>query len=274
MDIQNKFKRYELKYLFSPEQYSALNRSLEGHLSPDEYGKTSVLNLYFDTPSYRIIRRSEEKPFYKEKLRLRSYCVPKENDRVFLELKKKYDSVVYKRREATTLADAKSFLETNRPFSQITEEIAYFISFYREIAPACCIFYEREAFTDNENKNLRVTFDSDILWRNYDLALEKGVYGKRIIPEGARLMEIKTDGAMPLWLTRALSENGIFRTSFSKYGRAFAAMTATSSAAGESAANAVATTATNTVTEADGEATAKAPCEAFDYKSKGDVLYA
>ncbi len=226
MDIQNKFKRYEIKYLLSPEQYAAMKRACCGRVSPDEYGKTSILNLYFDTPTYRIVRRSEEKPFYKEKLRLRSYGVPKEDGRVFLELKKKYDSVVYKRREAMTLAEAKSFFSEKKPFSQITEEIAYFMDFYRDVAPSCCIFYDREAFIANEEKNLRITFDTNILWRDYDLALEKGVYGERIISEGARLMEIKTDGAMPLWLTNALTTNRIFKTSFSKYGRAFAAMTA------------------------------------------------
>ena len=213
--VLNIFKRYELKYLLNDAQYSAVMRAMEEKMRGDEYGKSDICNIYFDTPDYRLIRRSLEKPVYKEKLRLRSYGTPDADSRVFLELKKKYESVVYKRREAMSYREALGFIETPTPHSQITKEIAYFMSFYHGLAPA---------YYGISDSGLRVTFDSDILWRDTDTELSAGIYGTPILPDGMRLMEIKTPGAIPLWLAATLSEERIRQTSFSKYGRAYEAI--------------------------------------------------
>lgn len=223
------FKRYELKYLLNDAQYSAVMRAMEEKMRGDEYGKSDICNIYFDTPDYRLIRRSLEKPVYKEKLRLRSYGTPDADSRVFLELKKKYESVVYKRREAMSYREALGFIETPTPHSQITKEIAYFMSFYPELAPAVFLSYKREAYYWISDPGLRITFDSDILWRDTDTELSAGIYGTPILPDGMRLMEIKATGAIPLWLAATLSEERIRQTSFSKYGRAYEAIAGTPS---------------------------------------------
>ena len=107
---------------------------------------------------------------------------------------------------------------------QIGSEIDYFRFFYRDLAPKVYISYDREAFYDKEDDSFRVTFDENIMWRDRDLSLTKPAFGRRILPPDTSLMEVKTSGGIPLWMTAVLSENGIFKTSFSKYGRAYEAI--------------------------------------------------
>ncbi len=221
MEIKTCFERYELKYLLDAEQYKAVLLAMQGNVKPDNYGKSRICNLYFDTPDYRIIRRSLEKPIYKEKLRLRSYGIAKEDSKIFAELKKKYRSVVYKRRETMTLDGAKAFFESPEPQTQIEKEIAYFLSVYPNAGPAVWLSYERTAYFGLYDGDFRMTFDSDILARWENLTLTGGIYGEQILPDGKILMEVKVANALPLWLVRCLSENRIRQTSFSKYGTAY-----------------------------------------------------
>ena len=192
-------------------------------MNSDEYGKSTICNIYFDTPDFLLIRRSIEKPVYKEKLRLRSYGTPTSDSTVFIELKKKYRKVVYKRRISLSERDAMSFLVDRNPVceGQISNEINYFLDHYEGVAPAVFLSYEREAFYGKTDHDLRITFDSNILWRDSDLSLCKGVYGAPLLDQGQVIMEIKVAAAMPMWLVKFLSENKIYKTSFSKYGTAY-----------------------------------------------------
>ena len=224
MAIQTVFKRYEIKYLITEEQCEKLKKLFTEYMTGDEYGNSTIRNIYFDTPSYLLIRNSVEKPVYKEKLRLRSYGVTTPDSTVFLEVKKKFKGVVYKRRLRLKEKEALDYIldGVKLPDSQIFREIDYFVSYYKELIPRVVISYEREAFYSKYDSTFRVTFDKNVLYRQDDLSLESGVYGKRILPEGKVLMEVKTAYAIPLWLTSFLSENKIYKTSFSKYGTAYA----------------------------------------------------
>lgn len=222
--FQGTFKRYEKKYLLSRKQYEMLIDRLEDKLTVDNFGKVIICNIYFDTPDHRLIRNSLEKPVYKEKLRLRSYGIPTDNEGVFVELKKKYKGVVYKRREKMKLKQAKQYLYDDFPLNettQITKEIDWFISFYKELLPAMYISYHRIALYSKEEPELRITFDSNILWREEELYLESGVFGTPLLEEGERLMEIKIPGAMPVWLSHILDDLTIYPVSFSKYGKGY-----------------------------------------------------
>lgn len=221
MEIRTCFERYELKYLLDEKQNAAVREAMRERMVPDAYGKSRICNLYFDTPDWRIIRRSLEKPVYKEKLRLRSYGPVGQDGSAFLELKKKYRSVVYKRRVPLTCRQAERFLAAPVPDTQIEREIAYFLSVYEGVAPAMWISYAREAYFAKEDPDLRITFDTDILWRCEDLTLSSAVRGNSVLPAGKILMEIKVASALPLWLTACLSEAEIRQTSFSKYGSAY-----------------------------------------------------
>lgn len=223
MNYQNVFKRYESKYLISKEQQTLIKNIMNEYMDSDIYGKSTICNIYMDTPDYLLIRRSIEKPVYKEKMRLRSYGIAAPDSTVFLELKKKYKGVVYKRRIHMRESEAMKYLSGtgNITDSQIAREMDYFLKQYNGISPAVVISYDREAFYEKNNKDFRLTFDENILWRNYDLSLCKGIYGEPILAKEQVLMEVKTGMAMPLWLTRLLSEERIFHTSFSKYGNAY-----------------------------------------------------
>lgn len=218
--IQCCFKRVEKKYLLTPEQYDRMRWGMGPYVRADQYANYTICNLYYDTDDYQLIRTSLDKPVYKEKLRLRSYGVPGGGDPVFLELKKKFQGVVYKRREIMTADAAAQYAGGSwKPpeESQICREIDYFMESYRPEAKVF-IAYDREAWAGIENPELRVTFDTGLRWRTTELDLRRGEGGAPILGPDQILMELKIPGALPLWLARLLSENGIFPTSFSKYG--------------------------------------------------------
>ena len=217
------FKRYEKKYLLSAAQYTRVMQELRPYLEPDEYFQSTVCSLYYDTADCTLIRRSIDRPVYKEKLRLRSYGVPKPEDPVFVELKKKYKGVVYKRRVTAPAAQAACWLagDCGAPEDgQMEREIDWFVRQYQPM-PRAYIACERTAWRAVEDRELRVTFDERLRWRETDLDLCAGSGGEPLLGEGEVLMELKIPQAAPLWLARLLSEEGLFPTSFSKYGTAY-----------------------------------------------------
>ena len=224
MAIQNVFRRYESKYLLNAAQKAAVLEAMRPYMALDQYGRTTICNLYFDTETYRLIRHSIEKPVYKEKLRLRSYGRAGGEDPVFVELKKKFDGVVYKRRIPLSSREAIPWLagEAACPKPcQISREIDYFMNFYGALTPKVFLSYEREAYFCTDQPDFRVTLDENILCRQTDLTLDSDARGTPILPAGMTLLEIKCAGGIPLWMTRVLTELEIRKTSFSKYGTAY-----------------------------------------------------
>ncbi|MBO6064996.1 MAG: polyphosphate polymerase domain-containing protein [Lachnospiraceae bacterium] len=216
--IQSCFNRYEKKYLITKEQYRAVKLVMSPYMRPDEHPRYSIRNIYYDTEDYELIRSSLEKPVYKEKLRLRSYGVPGNQDTVFVELKKKYDGVVYKRRITEPLQEAVRFLNGQRhENSQIGREIEWFLKYYRPV-PKAFIGYEREAWASQTDSELRITFDTALCGRSDSLDLRSVRGGYPLLPDDLILMEIKIPGVAPMWLAGLLSWQGIFPTTFSKYG--------------------------------------------------------
>ncbi len=218
------FQRIEVKYLLSDRQNTELLKRLENMAAIDSYGKTSILNIYFDTPDFKLIERSLEKPVYKEKLRLRTYGVASDDTNAFIEIKKKYKGVVYKRRINMPYKEAMDYLTRDKELkerSQISDEIDYFKHFYKGLRPAMAISYDRIAMAGIEDPDLRITFDENIRWRTENLSLTEGNVGKDILLPGQHLMELKIAGAMSMELARILDELEIRKTSFSKYGRGY-----------------------------------------------------
>ena len=217
------FERNELKYVLDGETCAALSAELKGRLLPDQYGQYTISSIYYDTEDYQLIRTSLEKPVYKEKFRLRSYGVPGPEDPVFLELKKKYKGVIYKRRTVLSLAEANQYLlHGKQPAeqTQILREIDWTVQRY-SLQPKVLLAYDRKAFYDESQPELRVTFDRNIRWRRTALDLSAGDQGQLLLESGVVLMEIKIPGAMPLWLSHMLATFAIFPTSFSKYGTCY-----------------------------------------------------
>ena len=224
MAYQSVFKRYELKYLLDKEQKIRVIEAMQPFMEIDSYGKTSIQNIYFDTDDYRLIRHSIEKPLYKEKLRVRSYSRTEEKNQVFVELKKKYKKVVYKRRismdEETALKwlSGEMYIEEQ---NQIEKEISYFLSYYKELKPKLFLSYNREAYFGKEESDFRVTFDENVQCREHELSFGSLAGGISVLDRDKLLMEIKCSGGIPIWMTEILSKEKLYKTSFSKYGTAY-----------------------------------------------------
>ena len=218
------FKRVEKKYLLTRTQRKALMEKLGDRIKEDTYGKYTISNIYFDTADNKLIRESLDKPVYKEKLRLRAYGTPKDTDKVFLEMKKKWKGVVYKRRVEFPYRTAQAYLEEGvypeEHNCQILKEIDYMIK-YHGLKPDTFLAYDRRAYVLKEDDNIRFTIDERIRSRKDELKLSAGDRGKLLLDEGTSLLEIKVPAALPLWFTQILSELEIFSTSFSKYGRVY-----------------------------------------------------
>ncbi|MCR5717712.1 MAG: polyphosphate polymerase domain-containing protein [Oscillospiraceae bacterium] len=227
------FMRKEIKFMLDMNQYEKLLEEIHKYMDPDKFcvgGKDyGIYNLYYDTPDDYLIRTSLEKPYYKEKIRLRSYFSPaKPDDKVFLEIKKKVGGIVTKRRVTLTLAESDAYLlQRQKPAEltkylqkQIFSELDVFLDSY-PILPKQYISYQRSAFFGKDDPDFRLTFDRNITERRYDLSLAEPSYGAQIIAPNQRLMEVKIADAMPLWLSQKLAELKIYKISFSKYGRAY-----------------------------------------------------
>lgn len=217
------FRRREQKYLLDEKQTAAFLAAMATFMEPDRYATSAIRNIYYDTPDYRLIRRSLEKPEYKEKLRLRAYGDVTEEGKVFLEMKKKYNGIVYKRRIRLKEKKAMAYMaDPDRKLedSQIGREIDYFKQFYAELLPAVYLSYDRHSWRSSD-RQLRVTMDHNIRYRTKDVDLKIPPGGEELLQPGQTLVEIKSPGAMPLWLVKTLSENKIRQTSFSKYGTVY-----------------------------------------------------
>ncbi|MBR3751398.1 MAG: polyphosphate polymerase domain-containing protein [Clostridia bacterium] len=226
ISVIKNFKRTEKKYIISSATYLSLREKLGSHVIEDEYGWDTICSLYFDTENFDLIRRSIDKPVYKEKLRLRSYNVPTADKKVYVELKKKYDGIVYKRRISLKYSDALNFLQSGdcdkikQKDKQIANELLFAISRY-SLKPAMVVCYDRLALVCPEDPDVRITFDTSIRARDYELDLLKGSHGWGVLDKDKYIMEIKVNSAMPLWLVHALRECEIRPGSFSKYGTAY-----------------------------------------------------
>lgn len=228
MTLQTVFKRREVKYLVSADVRARLEPLLAQHMVADEHGKSTICNVYFDTPLCLLTRRSIEHPQYKEKVRLRSYGTAGQHTPAYLELKKKVDGVVYKRRIQTNAPLAMRFIREGDQRligdSQVARELTWTRNYYGDLEPAVYVSYDREAFFAAGDRDFRVTFDQDIRWRSRDVDLTVEPGGEALLPPGMQLMELKCGGAMPLWMAQFLSANGLCCTGFSKVGLAYTRM--------------------------------------------------
>lgn len=229
-DPQTVFERNEKKYVLDDVQYTDILPMLEQMgFAVDQYGLHTICSLYLDNDRQDIARKALDKPVFREKLRLRSYGVPTSpNAAVFLELKKKLAGTTYKRRMALPYCEAERYLHTGvKPVlgGQVFEEIDWFM-LQNHPRPSIVLCYDRIALADGAANGVRITFDSDVRWRDTDLRLADGDHGQQLLDKGQTLMEIKTPGAIPYPLAGVLSRLGIYPVSRSKSAGAWLAQDA------------------------------------------------
>lgn len=214
------FKRREEKYLLTQNQYNYLLNKISNYIEKDKYYESNICNIYFDTDNFDLIKNSIEKPLYKEKVRLRSYNVPELEDKVFFEIKKKYNGISNKRRITLKLNDFNNYYINNKKpkcNNQIYQELDYVMK-KNNLKPKVFLAYNRLSYYSKDDINFRITFDKNLRYRILDLDLNLGDCGKKYFKDDTYILEIKTLSSMPLWLVKSLSELKLFPTSFSKYG--------------------------------------------------------
>ena len=218
------FERVETKYVLKSEEYKELLKAIDEHIEKDKYYYSTICNIYFDNDNFSLVRNSIEKPVYKDKFRIRSYGVPKESDKVFFEIKRKYKGTVYKRRVSAKLSEVEEYLRTGKypekANTQIMKEIDYFFKIY-DLKAKVFIAYDRYSYLEKDNSNFRITFDKNIRSRLDDIKLEDGDRGEILLKDGRVVMETKTLGAYPKWFVDAISKLKIYPKSFTKYGNVY-----------------------------------------------------
>ncbi len=220
-EIVSVMKRYELKYVLTEEQVERFKAQILNHMMIDKYGLTTISSIYYDTPSYTLLNRSIEKPFYKEKIRLRSYGLIEKESPVFLEIKRKNDNIVYKRRITSTENRVDKFFNENEEFDneQISRELCAFKEKYGVLEPKYIIIYDRIAYY-KDNSDVRVTLDMNPRYRVDNLNLHTSIEGIPLLNEGEAILEVKVQHSIPLWLVEILTKEKIYKSSFSKVGEA------------------------------------------------------
>ena len=218
------FRRVEKKYILDKAQYEKILPELKKYMDEDKHGQSTICNIYFDSDGYNLIRHSITKPYYKEKVRVRSYNTPNLEDKVYLEIKRKVDKVVGKRRIEMKLEDFYKYLENPEDLkshnAQIKKELDYTFKYWN-LKPKMYICYDRIALYEKGNDDFRATFDKNILARQNNLRLEDGSYGTDILGKDLYVLEIKTLGTIPLWFAKLINELEIKPGNFSKYGEAY-----------------------------------------------------
>ena len=214
------FERVEKKYLLTQTQYEDILSKIDSYVEPDKFYKSDIRSIYYDTDRFEMIRRSIEKPEYKEKIRIRSYGEPSHDDKVFVEFKKKFDGVVYKRRtKARYIELLNDISKAQFKDEQIGNEIRYALDHYGGVRPVIYIGCQRSSYVSKEDKRLRITFDKDICYRMKHLSLSSDPADKNVTDKV--VMELKVERAVPLWLSRILDETKAYPQGFSKVGSAF-----------------------------------------------------
>lgn len=254
------FERRELKYRVDSVQLASLLGVLAENMEPDAYGKTLVSSMYFDTPRRDLIGRSVEHPLYKEKVRLRRYgsSILLDKEPCFVELKKKYAGIVYKRRTmmsgnaAALFLGGRGYVESNLLFPlaeqstatrldngfhasrelQTASELEAFVKRSGALVPSMLIECQRTAWQLPQGSpyaasELRITIDENLGYRDLmELPARtrpsNGQKNTPLIARGEAVLEIKALDAMPRWLVDALDLARIRPASFTKYGSAYA----------------------------------------------------
>jgi len=226
------FKRYEKKYMITKEKLDEIMPTLLEHMELDPFciggNEYRIYSIYYDTDNHDVIRQNSSKPVYKEKMRIRSYYDRKDpDDKVFMEIKIKSEGVGNKRRIEIKIKEIEPFVndgvlpETKDYLStQVAKELQYFLKM-NKVHPALYVQYDRLALFGKEDKNFRMTFDRNLRTRRSHFVLGESEADEFLLPDNTYIMEIKILGAMPLWLSKLLSEYELYSHGFSKYGARF-----------------------------------------------------
>lgn len=230
---ESRFKRVETKYLVPEDIYQDFLKDLMENMKEDKYPHSTISNIYYDTADFQIIQDSLAKKNKREKIRVRYYDAhPTSKSLAFLEIKEKdEEGVGHKLRLASTGENITGLLGDGLSFAGMDAEVGMNIRKLRDrypgIGPSMYIYYDRYSLKERKNieghdyQKIRITFDRNLIFRDYDLESIEQKKGEALLPDQAVLMEIKAPGQKPDWLQSLLDQYGILQVKFSKYAAAY-----------------------------------------------------
>lgn len=219
--------RKEMKYIINKEISKNLIEEINNYVKPSDFFFQRIHNVYYDNDYYGVISRSKNSSEFKEKLRIRTYEMPSGFVKdAYVELKKKFKGITYKRRIKLKLNIVEEMFEKNdlfpvMPDGQIKQEVVYFQQ-KTKCFPKVYISYNRHAYVCSDGSDMRITFDSDIFTREKNLSLKTNEEDILFGHEELVIMEVKVNGSMPIWFTNVLNKYSICPTSYSKYAKIIA----------------------------------------------------
>lgn len=225
--IQTNFQRIETKYILDRAMLARLEADMRPYLTADDYATSTISNVYFDNDEFQMIQDSIARKGGREKMRMRTYAEqPNDDSQVFLEIKKKCDEVGFKYRLVSNPLSVTNYIVNGVADHTISDdrvkaEVEQLQERYLDLKPKMVISYDRYSMRGLEDKKVRVTVDSNIRYRDYDVDLASGRYGLPLLEDDKVIMEIKVPGQYPQWLADILNKYGLEDQSFSKYGKAY-----------------------------------------------------
>lgn len=227
--------REELKYVVPESALDDLRQEIAPFMEIDKFGRGfeergyTIRSIYLDSPDLLFYHEKQNHLQNRKKLRIRGYNELRGDDKVFLEIKRKFSSAIAKDRaimryddlaELFQTADVERFVDPERTSAEAREAArSFFYHVYRlNLRTSNLVVYEREAFMGKFDPTLRITFDRNLrgsLYPTLDELFEEREFG-HVMP-GYFILELKYSTQFPGWLRPALARHGLMQRSASKY---------------------------------------------------------
>lgn len=229
------FSRFEFKYVLPLEQRHELESelgyfmALDPHVSKRRHQKYFVRSLYFDDDAYTCYYEKTDGVMQRRKYRIRTYTDDRNEEcAVFLEVKGRYNALVYKHRIELPRTIIRS-LEAGR--TELVESLIkiegrddvvtgfLYDSFRMRLKPLLLVDYERRPYVSRYAPDFRVTFDDTLSSTVTDTLFHGPADRRRVFLPGYSVVEVKFKRHIPAWFHRLTQFYELRRVSVSKYCR-------------------------------------------------------
>jgi hypothetical protein len=232
-DQQVTSQRFEMKYILTESQALAVSENIRPYVDPDVHAESDhfyrINSLYLDNDNLDLYWASELGHKNRFKLRIRSYS-DRPEDPVFLEIKRRVDRVVLKRRVGVHRDCISALLRGERlsedcllsPSAKSDRDMHAFqdLMLTCNATPRSMVYYVREAYMSAFGESVRITFDRDVAGRNariYSPNLWTVDGGYHPLCTNVVILEIKFSDVYPRWVEDIVYRLHLMRDSFAKY---------------------------------------------------------
>lgn len=224
--------RFELKYVVSEEMARAIRESLRIHLVPDSFTSEDgtgygVNSLYLDSEGLDLCNATVQGHKNRFKLRIRWYDGD-ENRPYFMEIKRRVNDQILKRRAAVRLEGVRHLLGGHFPtrehlyHSDQPASLGVLDEFCRlrntlQASGAVYVRYNREAWVPDELETARVTFDRCLKGSAFNGVFETPEDAWSSAQPRGTILELKFTDRFPGWMRRLVQDFNLNRQSVPKY---------------------------------------------------------